>query len=109
VAPVREPSILKLQYWKNIVKKVIFPGKPTVEARLRDLAAFNDWIRKYALEQNLPILDLEKALRISETDRRLRDDFDGGDGLHLNQNAYSLLDQTMLITLERINWFQKGK
>ena len=104
VGPVREPTIWKLQYWKNIIKKIIYPNKPTVEARLRDLAAFNDWIRKYALEQNLPILDLEKTLRISETDRRLREDFDGGDGLHLNSNAYAKLDQIVIPTLEKVYW-----
>ena len=101
VAPVREPTIWKLQYWKNIVKKVVYPNKPTVEARLRDLTAFNDWIRNYALEQNLQVLDLEKALRVSESDRHLRVDLDGGDGLHLNQEAYALLDQIVLPTLDQ--------
>jgi len=101
VAPVREPTIWKLQYWKNIVKKVVYPNKPTVEVRLRDLTAFNDWIRRYALEQKLQLLDLEKALRVSESDRHLRVDLDGGDGLHLNQEAYALLDQIVLPTLDQ--------
>jgi len=104
VAPVREPGIFKLQYWKNIVKKIIYPSRPTVEARLRDLTAYNDWLKKYSLEQNLEIVDLEKALRISDTDRRLRADFDGGDGLHLNSNAYAKLDQIVMPTLEKVDW-----
>lgn len=111
VVPVRDPSILKLQYWKNIVKKIIYPGKPTVEARLRDLTAFNDWVRKYASEQKLALLDLEEALRISESDRRLRPDFDGGDGLHLNAEAYIQLDKIVMPTLEKVDWnrVRKGK
>jgi len=107
VAPVREPSFWKLQYWKSIVKKIIYPNRPTVEARLKDLTTFNDWIRKYALEQNLQILDLERALRVSEIDRHLRADLDEGDGLHLNQKAYSILDQTILPTLAQA--FRKRK
>jgi len=99
VAPVRGPSFWKLQYWKNLVKRIVYPNKSTVEARLRELTAFNDWIRKYALEQNLQVLDLEKALRVSGTDRHLKVDLDGGDGLHLNQKAYSILDQIILPTL----------
>jgi hypothetical protein len=104
VAPVREPGIFKLQYWKNIVKKIIYPSRPTVEARLRDLTAYNDWLRKYALEEKVALLDLEKALRISESDPRLRPDFDGGDGLHLNAKAYAVLDQVIMPALEKVDW-----
>ena len=101
VAPVREPGIFRLQYWKNIVKKIIYPSRPRVEARLRDLIAYNDWVRKYAAEQKLAVLDLEKALRISESDRRLRPDFDVGDGLHINAQAYALLDQIVIPALDQ--------
>jgi lysophospholipase L1-like esterase len=101
VAPVREPGILKLQYWKNIVKRIIYPSKPGVEARLSGLTAYNDWVRTYTAEQKLAVLDLEKALRISESDRRLKPDLDGGDGLHLNAQAYAVLDQIVMPALEQ--------
>ena len=101
VAPVREPGILKLQYWKNVIKKILYPSKPQTEARLKGLTAYNDWVRTYAAEQKLAVLDLEKALRISESDRRLRPDLDGGDGLHLNAQAYAVLDQSVIPALEQ--------
>ena len=106
VAPVREPGILKLQYWKTIVKKIIYPSRPSVETRLRDLTAYNDWVRKYAAEQKLALLDLEKALRISKPDSRLRADFDAGDGLHLNAKAYAVLDQVAIKALEEVSWYR---
>jgi len=101
VAPVRDPGIFKLQYWKNIVKRIIYPSRPGVDARLGGLTAYNDWVRKYAAENKLTVLDLEKVLRISESDRRLRPDVDSGDGLHLNGQAYGLLDQIVISALDQ--------
>ncbi len=49
---------------------------------------FNDFIRRYAFREKIPILDLEKALRISEQDRHLRDEYAQPDGLHLVKKAY---------------------
>jgi len=62
VAPVREPSIFRVQYWKNIVKKIIYPSRPTVEARLSDLMAYNDWLRKYAASRSLRFWTSKKVL-----------------------------------------------
>jgi lysophospholipase L1-like esterase len=83
--------------------------KPTVVARLREVTSFNDWVRKYASEQKLALLDLEKILRISEVDRRLDADFDGGDGLHLNAKAYPQLDKIVVATLEKVDWSHRNK
>lgn len=56
---------------------------------------FNDWIRRYAAEQGLVVVDLEKALRADDGERFLRDDLTSGDGSHLNRKAYDILDRVM--------------
>ena len=72
--------------------------------RTDGILEFNDWVKKYSIETGLMVLDLESAVRCSETDRHLRDDLHSGDGLHLNKKAYDLLDQILLTTLERVDW-----
>ncbi len=57
---------------------------------------FNDWLRAYAPQQGLPLLDLEQALRADDKDRYLRDDLTSGDGSHLNSKAYAILDQLLI-------------
>lgn len=57
---------------------------------------FNDWLRAYAQQQGLPLLDLEQALRADDKDRYLRDDLTSGDGSHLNSKAYAILDQLLI-------------
>ncbi len=56
--------------------------------RLNSILAFNDFIREYAEEEGIEVLDLEKALRISSSDRQLRHDYAKEDGLHLVKKAY---------------------
>jgi lysophospholipase L1-like esterase len=62
---------------------------------------YNDWIKEYADKKELPLLDLEKALRTKDSNRFLRDELTKGDGLHLNEDAYRLLDDTLIRTLAR--------
>lgn len=50
--------------------------------------AFNDWLRNFADEEKIEILDLEKALRISASNRHLAPGLDTGDGLHLQRDTY---------------------
>ena len=59
------------------------PGK------FKSLVKFNDFIRDYAAQEGLPLLDLEAALRISDTDRHLRPDYAQPDGTHLVPMAYN--------------------
>lgn len=59
------------------------------------IEAYNDWLRQLAAEQQLPILDVEAALRVSASDRSLRTDLTSGDGLHLNPQGYALLDRAL--------------
>lgn len=72
-------------------------------AKHQAIREFNDWVRAYAQEQRLPLLDLEKALRTDEKERYLRDEFTSGDGSHLNRAAYEVLDRVMIEALNRIN------
>jgi lysophospholipase L1-like esterase len=100
VVPVIEPdfSNLKLKL-KDTIKWVL--GRPTLSSRLEGLIKYNDWIKSYGQREGLIILDLEAPLRISEKDRSLKIELHSGDGLHLNQKAYSLLDQIVLPTLDQ--------
>jgi hypothetical protein len=58
-------------------------------------------VRGYAAREGLTVLDLEAPLRTSQDDRSLRVDLHSGDGLHLNAQAYELLDTVVVPTLDR--------
>ncbi len=68
-------------------------------AKHRAILQFNDWVRAYAKEKKLPLLDLERALRTDDKERYLRDEFTSGDGSHLNRAAYDVLDRVMIDSL----------
>lgn len=71
------------------------------EGRLGSILEFNDWIREYCEYEEISVLDLEAALRISEDDRALDPDYDSGDGLHPNDLAYTEeLDDILIPALE---------
>lgn len=63
------------------------------------LTAFNAWVREYAAQKNLPVLDLDAALRTGASGSHLKDEYTSGDGSHLNRAAYAVLDRTLLDTL----------
>lgn len=62
------------------------PGK------MAAIRQYNDWVRRYAGANSIPVLDLETALRDNSRERFLRDDLTSGDGSHLNKKAYAILD-----------------
>jgi len=71
------------------------------EEQLESILEFNDWVREYCEYEDISVLDLEAALRISEDDRALDPDYDSGDGLHPNNLAYSEeLDYILIPALE---------
>ncbi|MEA2016495.1 MAG: hypothetical protein U9O59_07330 [Actinomycetota bacterium] len=71
------------------------------EEQLESILEFNDWVREYCEYEEISVLDLEAALRISENDRALDPDYDSGDGLHPNDLAYSEeLDYILIPALE---------
>jgi len=63
--------------------------------RIESIREFNDWVRKYAEEEKLPLLDLEAAMRADEKSRLLKEEY-SKDGLHLNRKAYDVLDKVLL-------------
>jgi hypothetical protein len=72
------------------------PGKQAT------LLEYNDWIRQYAPEHGMAVLDLERALRTDEKSRYLRDDLAATDGSHLDAAAYKLLDGFLQHTLDDV-------
>ena len=95
VVPVTTPSLLSLSYVKHLVKKVTRNRVP-VDERLPYLLEYNDWVRSYAAQEGLALLDLEAALRNNVQERKLRDDLAAEDGLHLNEQAYRVLDKLVV-------------
>jgi len=98
VVPVTKATDLKASL-KDLIKPLL--GKANTSALLESLLQYNDWIKVYAKQEGLTVLDLEAPLRVSETDRRLRADLHSGDGLHLNAQAYGLLDKIVIPTLDQ--------
>lgn len=76
----------------------------SMKTRMERIIEYNDWIKDYAKQKGLIFLDLEAPLRISTTDRFLRDDLTKGDGLHLNPEAYRFLDGIIIPTLGKIKF-----
>ena len=95
IVPVTTPEMFSLSFVKHLVKKVT-RSKVPVDERLPYLLEYNDWVRAYASQEGLAILDLEVALRTSMEDRRLRTDLSAEDGLHLNEEAYRILDRLVV-------------
>ena len=70
--------------------------------QLESILEFNDWIHDYCRNENISILDLEAAVRASDKNRVLDPVYDSGDGLHLNDSAYSQrLDHILIPALEQ--------
>ena len=101
VVPVTTPKFLSAAYFKNLLKRYIYKDKIPMEAKLKYILEYNDWIKQYSKERGLTVLDLEGALRINDSDRRLRPDLTSGDGLHLNKKAYSIIDNIVVSTLSK--------
>jgi hypothetical protein len=82
-------------------------GTPFRNKRQKAILEYNDWLRTYCTEKGLTILDLEKAVRVSEKSRYLRSSLAKVDGLHLNNAGYQNIDQIVRPTLEKVNWDKK--
>jgi len=76
------------------------------ERRIDGILAYNDWIRSYARSRGLLLLDLEAALSEGDGSRWLRQDLAAADGLHLNEQAYRLLDREVPPLLTGLAWVQ---
>ena len=98
VVPVIRPDSIKMRA-KEFIKRLL--GRPTSKTQIAEIIKYNDWVKSYAQEQGLVVLDLETPLHISDTDRSLRLDLHSGDGLHLNEKAYALLDRIVVPVLDK--------
>jgi len=105
--------VTKLHSFKKIMIDIIKLrnplkfGNPFKHKRNAAILEYNDWIRKYCRDHELACLDLEAAMRYSERNRYLREDFARADGLHINRKAYNILDQIVIPALEKVNWEKK--
>jgi hypothetical protein len=66
------------------------------------IAEFNDWLHGLAKEEGIRLLDLEEFLRRGPNDRTLKGEYDLGDGTHLNDTAYQLLDRKLAAFLKEM-------
>jgi hypothetical protein len=98
VVPVAKATSLKA-ITKDLIRPLL--GKATSSKRLQALLQYNDWIKAYAKQEGLTVLDLEATLRTSDADRSLRPDLHSGDGLHPNAKAYALLDRIVIPALDQ--------
>jgi hypothetical protein len=76
-------------------------GNPLAHKRNASICAYNDWIKKFAAKEGLAVLDMEAAVRYSEENRFLREDFAKIDGLHINSMAYESLDRIVIPALKK--------
>jgi len=102
--------ITRLNFFKQFLIDIIKKRNPFrygyffKNNRIKSIIEFNDWIKMYCHKNNLFIVDLETAVRYSEKNRFLREDYAKIDGLHLNKKAYKVLDQALICALEDVEW-----
>lgn len=101
----------KIQNWVNKLRAkhvnvILATVVPVTQSRdqqspgkQQSLVQYNQWVRQYAGQHGLGLLDLEAALRTDESTRYLRDEFAASDGSHLNAAAYRVLDNTLRAAL----------
>lgn len=109
-----EKSLEQVKEWVNILrKKQIIPILATVVPvtkkqdqqhlnKFSSILAFNDAIRQFAENDDIIVLDLEKALRVSQSDRHLKNEYAQKDGTHLVAPAYERLDELIPLLTEKI-------
>ncbi len=90
VSPVVRPRGIAERLRAMVKTRLLRRPDPAQQIR-----EYNDRLRRIAADEALPLLDLEAALRVSESDRSLRPDLTSGDGLHLNAKAYERLDAAL--------------
>jgi len=72
------------------------------ESQYKQIIAFNDWLRIYTRQENIPLMDFEAALRIDPKNRHMNEVFNVGDGIHINKQGYAILDKILLETLNQV-------
>lgn len=91
-------------YMKQLVKRyVLRRNYVDYSERLAKIWEYNDWIREFSLKNGVALLDLERALRVSNTNRSLRYEYAKEDGLHINSAAYQVLDGELTRVLDQVS------
>lgn len=85
---------------KDFIKERIL-GRPS---QYQQVIAFNEWLRALGKEMGVAVFDLESLLRVSAEDRHMREEYNEGDGIHLNRAAYDLLDRELQGFLDKLDW-----
>jgi hypothetical protein len=104
VTPAHDERFKTHNSVKRLIKKILGISMAT---RMERIIEYNDWIKEYSAKRELAVLDLELQLRESEERRYLKVEYTKGDGLHLNQQAYAILDANVMPVLDQINFFEK--
>jgi hypothetical protein len=93
-----------VQNWVQILRDagvvpVVATVAPVTRARdarkpgqMADIRRFNGWMREYSRRERLALVDINAVLGGQGPDGFLSDELTSGDGLHLNADAYRLLD-----------------
>lgn len=97
VAPVDAPHGL-LDRAKDMAKRAM--GRSTWAD---EVSRYNDWLRGYARQENIPLFDLEAVLRIGADNRYLRPEYGVGDYVHINEQAYKALDREFVVFLRQLS------
>lgn len=74
------------------------------DKQIDQIVEFNEWLRQLAKTEDAALVDLEKAVRVSEENRHMKDEFNTGDDIHINREAYDKLDRIFLKVLDDIDW-----
>jgi hypothetical protein len=104
VAPVIATTVppAASQGFVEDVKDWIKVGLLGRDSQYAQVVQFNDWLRQLAKDENVVLFDLEKVTRKNDTDRHMREEFNAGDGIHLNAVAYRKLDSELLSLLKTL-------
>ncbi|HET9651738.1 MAG TPA: SGNH/GDSL hydrolase family protein, partial [Usitatibacter sp.] len=86
-APLAEPAGAVAR-GRQLVKTMIGRG-----SAMHSIVEFNEWLRQYAAREEIPVFDLEAALRRGPGDRWMKPEYDAGDRVHLNAAGYRAMDE----------------
>jgi lysophospholipase L1-like esterase len=101
IAPVIATTVppARSQGWWEATKDFVKERILGREGQYDQIVQFNEWLRALARDEAVVLLDLEKTLRIDDRDRHMRDAYNAGDGIHLNESAYRELDRLLYETV----------
>lgn len=68
------------------------------KGKIEGINEYNAWLRTYAQQEGIPLLDIAATLITDTETGYLREDLTSGDGLHLNSKAYAILDSLLFET-----------